>query len=484
MEIDNLQFQALNINDHDFTQVKVRNWLFKKIYKKEVTLMTGSLQVAKLAMIKQARTKTGDYKEANRMGNREYRKLEMWISKCMEVQNRRKLYFAFEGTDRQVGKFKSCNDKNYITQGRKFIMKNGSQSRKYESQVISNIELESLNQQQSVVIEDLEDSVQVTGLKRNRWNHRITKAVEKAKHKEGRIENGQFCCSQEINEAHWSSKEIYDEMSGKQLKSDLVAKARAEEMSEVHKQKVYVKVPLSQCYNETCKNPVGTRWIDINKGDDVHEEYRSRLVAQELKSQSTIEDLFAATPPLEAKKAIFSMCVTEGIGFQKGFKHQGWKIDFIDIRRAYFHAKARRKVFIKLPAEEEAAEGMCGLLLKSMYGTRDAAQNWEFEYANFMETIGFERGKAIPCIFQHPKREIKVAVHGDDFTIAGKEKELDWFKDELQKKFEIKHRGRIGPEPKDEKSMRLLNRVFEWTSEGIIIEADNRHAELIIKDLV
>ena len=73
---------------------------------------------------------------------------------------------------------------------------------------------------------------------------------------------------------------------------------------------------------------------------------------------------------------IFSMAVTEGIGYTRGRKQQGVKLDFIDVRRAYFHAKAKREVFVELPPED-AEEGMCGRLLKSMYGTRDAAQNWE-----------------------------------------------------------------------------------------------------------
>ena len=54
-------------------------------------------------------------------------------------------------------------------------------------------------------------------------------------------------------------------------------------------------------------------------------------------------------------------------------------MDFIDIRRAYFHSEARRKVVVKLP-DEDYEEGMCGRLIKAMYGTRDAAQNWEYEY--------------------------------------------------------------------------------------------------------
>ena len=78
------------------------------------------------------------------------------------------------------------------------------------------------------------------------------------------------------------------------------------------------------------------------------------------------------------------------------------KIDFIDISRAFFHAEALRKVYITLP-EEDSEEGMCGLLLKSLYGTRDAAQNWGDTYMNWMIHIGFERGKSRPCTSWHMK---------------------------------------------------------------------------------
>eukprot|EP00959_Pyramimonas_sp_CCMP1952_P209322 4378947-Pyramimonas_sp.AAC.1 len=48
---------------------------------------------------------------------------------------------------------------------------------------------------------------------------------------------------------------------------------------------------------------------------------------------------------------------------------------FIDISRARFHGPARRLVFVQLPPERRR-EGYCALLLKSMYGTRDAAANF------------------------------------------------------------------------------------------------------------
>jgi hypothetical protein len=122
-------------------------------------------------------------------------------------------------------------------------------------------------------------------------------------------------------------------------------------------------------------------------------------------------------------------------------------------------------------------------LEKSMYGTRDAAQNWEEEYTEFLVGVGFQRGAGTPCAFYHKGKNVRVVIHGDDLTILGKEGELDWFRAEIAKKFEIKFRGRIGPEEHDQKSMRILNRVVEWTEEGIQIEADQRHAEIIIESM-
>ena len=53
----------------------------------------------------------------------------------------------------------------------------------------------------------------------------------------------------------------------------------------------------------------------------------------------------------------------------------------VDVWRAYFYAPTRRRVFVELPPEhyQPSDEHMCGLLQYSLYGMRDAAQNWEEE---------------------------------------------------------------------------------------------------------
>ena len=105
------------------------------------------------------------------------------------------------------------------------------------------------------------------------------------------------------------------------------------------------------------------------------------MVAKEINTGNDLT-LFAATPAWEAIKMLFSMAVTQGIGWFST-KVAGRKVDVIDVRRAYFNAPSRREVFVQLPAEDWVA-GMCGLLGKSVYGTIDAAQNWEYTYTQFL----------------------------------------------------------------------------------------------------
>ena len=97
---------------------------------------------------------------------------------------------------------------------------------------------------------------------------------------------------------------------------------------------------------------------------------RARWVAKEYKTHARPE-LYASTPPLETLKVVHSEIATSRRG--------GKVMALVDVRKAYFCAPIRRKVFVELPLEDcqPGDEHMCGLLRQGLYGTRDAAQNWE-----------------------------------------------------------------------------------------------------------
>lgn len=143
-------------------------------------------------------------------------------------------------------------------------------------------------------------------------------------------------------------------------------------MREVHKHMIYFKVPIKQCWEKTGKALIKTRWLDINKGDKMQPEYRSRLVAKDFKEgqAARLVRSHAAVGSTQVGHLVMDDG-RSGMGKQKGMENEN---GFIDIERAYFHAEALREIHVEL-LNEDKEEGMCGKLLNSMYGTRDAAHN-------------------------------------------------------------------------------------------------------------
>ncbi len=146
------------------------------------------------------------------------------------------------------------------------------------------------------------------------------------------------------------------------------------------------------------------------------------MVAKEIK-RDTWEDLFAAMPPLEAKKVLFSRwaCVP------------GVRLDFRDVDRTYCCTRAMRRVCVELP-NQDFEEGKRVLLKKSTHGTRDAAQNWELEQTEMTAEAGFRQGSLSACVFCH-EQNVGVVVRGDDLTVLGPSESLDWLRGVAQQKW-------------------------------------------------
>ena len=98
-----------------------------------------------------------------------------------------------------------------------------------------------------------------------------------------------------------------DDLSGKTLVADLVQEARRQEIDIIRQMGVW----------EVAHRPegirvIGTRWADINKGDDKSPNYRSRLVAKDIRTGGPQEH-FAAMPPLAALRFLVSLRRDRGL---------------------------------------------------------------------------------------------------------------------------------------------------------------------------
>ena len=81
-----------------------------------------------------------------------------------------------------------------------------------------------------------------------------------------------------FEERQWKSDWV--DLTGRELMKDLVEAARAEELSVVKKMQVWRNVRREECFQATGRAPIKLRGVDVNKGDEFHLKYRSRIVAK------------------------------------------------------------------------------------------------------------------------------------------------------------------------------------------------------------
>ena len=157
---------------------------------------------------------------------------------------------------------------------------------------------------------------------------------------------------------------------------------------------------------------------------------------------------------------------------QRTQEGQPLQLSFLDITKAYFNGIPRRNLCLRLPPELGLPRHVVGHLHRCVYGTRDAASVWEDTYTSALEELGFVTGRASPCCFFHKKLQIRLVIHGDDFTALGTRAALDEYERLLKQKFELKVRGRLSSEADTDKKIRILNRIVSIDDKGVHYEAD------------
>ena len=122
-------------------------------------------------------------------------------------------------------------------------------------------------------------------------------------------------------------------------------------------------------------------------------------------------------------------------------------LGFYDVSRAHWHAKARRNIYVKTPKLDTSIKTGLAKLLKSMYGTRDAAQCWDAFYEEVMTALEFNVGVFSVCAYHHEGKEATCVRHGDDFIVLATRQLQKWFHEEICKHMQgmVKHLGSLGP---------------------------------------
>ena len=229
----------------------------------------------------------------------------------------------------------------------------------------------------------------------------------------------------------------WDDAKGGWLDPILVWKAREEEMQHVKTHGVCEKVPMSQCWKETGKNPIKTGWADTNVRVSEH----------------------GITSLLEGVKLVITGAASSN--------QVGTLLLVIDVRRAYFHANARRRVCIELQVVGSA--GCCKRVCvapETLLKTGKASLE-----ASWRRLACAEDKRARACT---PKRRGESALQSME--------DAEWLIRKFKERYEVKTQM-IGEAADLDKQLQILNRTVRWSSRALWIEADPRHVKEVIKAL-
>ena len=99
-----------------------------------------------------------------------------------------------------------------------------------------------------------------------------------------------------------------DEYTNEQLSEEHIRDAIHDEI-DYFNDHVWVGVSMEEALADPEAKLINTRWVNCDKGDPMNPDVRARRVAQEI-SHFHDESFYAATPPLEAKRLLFSQWAT------------------------------------------------------------------------------------------------------------------------------------------------------------------------------
>jgi hypothetical protein len=166
---------------------------------------------------------------------------------------------------------------------------------------------------------------------------------------------------------------------------------------------------------------------------------RARLVAngQRQKHGLDYSETFAPTTNMTTIRTVLAIAA-----------HRDWEIHQIDIKSAYLNAELKDTIYMRAPPGYLKAEdeGKVLLLLRSLYGLKQAGFEWSEELEKFFLDAGFTRSQVDQAVYfrREAEEHTVITVSVDDMAVTSQHlKHIVRFKAQLRERFEISDLGEL-----------------------------------------
>ena len=190
---------------------------------------------------------------------------------------------------------------------------------------------------------------------------------------------------------------------------------------------------INNTWKEACPpdgvNLISTKWVFTLKFnvDGTLERFKARLVARGFSQAYGIDytETFAPTVRMATLRSFLAIVACEDL-----------ECIHIDIKNAFTESELKEELWMKSPQGVKVKKGHALQLLRSLYGLKQAARDWNLLMKKELIGWGFQQSKADPCLFVHVERGIRLLLYVDDIAAAAESMDqLNWFFKVLNQRF-------------------------------------------------
>jgi len=183
--------------------------------------------------------------------------------------------------------------------------------------------------------------------------------------------------------------------------------------------------------------PIANKFVFAKKRDKEGKllKYKARLVAKGC-AQHLGYDYLKTHLPVIRMETIRSLLAVAAK--RKLYIHQ------MDIKGAYLNSILKEKVYMKQPEGYNDGSGRVCLLIKTLYGLKQAGHEWNHEFDSKMRKRGYARLQSDPCMYiWHIGKDFAIiAVWVDDLLIFATTINLrDKAKTDIEREWEVTNLG-------------------------------------------
>jgi len=234
--------------------------------------------------------------------------------------------------------------------------------------------------------------------------------------------------------------------------------ALKEEKDNLHRNNTWENVDEKQAVG---KEIVSSFWLLKVKEDGRHE---ARLVARGCQQREFLdfEYTFSSVVQTNSLRLLLSIAAAEDL-----------KITTFDIKSAFLYGDLQEEIYMRLPDDMKLPGKICRLI-KSIYGLKQAPQQWFKKLTNFLISEGLNQLQTDQCVFksQDSRDMIYVAIHVDDGIVVGRGNRVNQLLKRLSSKFQTK----VNYKPEIYLGMQIQQR-----EDGVFINQENYAKQVVEK---